>query len=94
MKPKQVNVNDLMQTGFVYLLAEPAGRNFHHDFHPELTPKEMLKLGVFGGKYMTDCVDEFPATVVGLARDGLDCGRRSARVVPVVLPLLHGTALP
>ena len=50
-----------MQHGYVYWLTEPAGRNFHSDFHPELTPKEMLALGVFGGKYMTDCRAEYPA---------------------------------
>ena len=50
-----------MQHGYVYWLTEPAGRNFHADFHPELTPKEMLALGVFGGKYMTDCRAEYPA---------------------------------
>ncbi len=50
-----------MQTGYTYLVTEPAGRNFHRDFRPQLTPKEMLALGVFGGKYMTDCRDEFPA---------------------------------
>jgi hypothetical protein len=49
-----------MQTGYVYFLTEPAGRNFHPDFRPELTPATMLRLGVFGGKYMTDCRREFP----------------------------------
>ena len=32
-----------MQRGYVYYLTEPAGKNFHSDFKPELTPKEMLK---------------------------------------------------
>jgi hypothetical protein len=50
-----------MQQGYVYLLTEPVGRNFHPGFTPELTPKRMLNLGVFGGKYLTDCTDEFPA---------------------------------
>jgi len=57
---REVIVNDLMQTDYRYLLTEPVGENFHPDFSPELTPKEMLRLGVFGGKYMTDCRDEFP----------------------------------
>jgi hypothetical protein len=58
---KKVVVNDLMQTGYVYFLTEPVGRNFDPEFQPELTPAEMLQLGIFGGKYMTDCRDEFPA---------------------------------
>ena len=60
MKQRRIVVNDLMQNAYVYLLTEPTGRNFHHDFHPDLTPKQMLHLGVFGGKYMTDCAREFP----------------------------------
>ncbi len=56
-----VIVNDLMQTGYEYVLTEPPGENFAPDFTPDLTPAEMLELGVFGGKYMTDCRDEFPA---------------------------------
>lgn len=49
-----------MQSGYRYVLTEPAGRNFDPEFEPELTPKQMLEIGVFGGKYMTDCRDEFP----------------------------------
>jgi len=59
--PRTVIVNDLMQKDYVYLLTEPMGENFHPDFRPELTPQELLALGVFGGKYMTDCTGEFPA---------------------------------
>ncbi|MFT4297746.1 MAG: hypothetical protein ACMXX5_00990, partial [Candidatus Woesearchaeota archaeon] len=56
---KKVVVNDLMQNNYVYDLTEPQGKNFHSEFKTELTPKQMLELGVFGGKYMTDCKKEF-----------------------------------
>ncbi len=49
-----------MQKNYVYILSEKPGKNFDKNFKPELTPKEMLELGVFGGKYMTDCASEFP----------------------------------
>ena len=58
---KRVLVNDLMQKNYVYYLTEPEGKNFSPEFKPELTPKQMLELGVFGGKYMSDCKKEFPA---------------------------------
>ena len=51
-----------MQHGYAYTLTEPAGRNFSPLFTPELAPRQMLHLGVFGGKYMTDCREEFPAS--------------------------------
>jgi hypothetical protein len=60
--PLKVVVGDRMQQGYVYWLTEPVGRNFTPGFNPKLTPKQMLSLGVFGGKYMTDCRDEFPAS--------------------------------
>lgn len=59
---KWITVNDRMQSGYTYKLTEPEGQNFDPDFTPELTPSELLSLGVFGGKYMTDCRDEFPAS--------------------------------
>ncbi|MFZ2153917.1 MAG: hypothetical protein WAV16_01685 [Candidatus Moraniibacteriota bacterium] len=55
-----VVVNDKMQNDYSYKLTAPVGKNFDFDFKPELTPQEMLELGVFGGKYMTDCQAEFP----------------------------------
>jgi hypothetical protein len=57
---KQIIVNDLMQKGYTYELVEPVGRNFDPDFKPQLTPQEMLELGVFGGRYLRDCTSEFP----------------------------------
>ncbi|SET08339.1 hypothetical protein SAMN05216326_11163 [Nitrosomonas marina] len=68
MKKRKVVVNDLMQQQFSYYLTEPAGEHFHPEFKPELTPGQMLQMGVFGGKYMTDCVDEFPADWFANAR--------------------------
>lgn len=49
-----------MQQGYTYELTEPIGKNFDPEFKPQLTPQEMLELGVFGGVYMRDCVEEFP----------------------------------
>jgi hypothetical protein len=57
---KKIIVNDKMQKDYVYYITEKTGKRFHPEFKPELTPKEMLELGIFGGKYMTDCKNEFP----------------------------------
>lgn len=56
----KVTVNDKMQNNYIYYRTEPIGENFDERFKPGLTPKQMLELGVFGGKYMTDCKKEFP----------------------------------
>ncbi|QUI25426.1 hypothetical protein HZI73_25400 [Vallitalea pronyensis] len=57
---KKVIINDKMQKGY-YHLTEPIGENFDPIFTPDLSPKKMLELGVFGGKYLTDCTEEFPS---------------------------------
>ena len=56
----EVIVNDKMQKNYIYYLTHPMGEEFSPIFHPELTPQEMLEMGVFWGKYMTDCRNEFP----------------------------------
>ncbi|MCM3881138.1 MAG: hypothetical protein ND807_13600 [Vicinamibacterales bacterium] len=78
MKKRKVVVRDKMQRGYVYYRTEPIGRNFAQEFNPQLTPKQMLQLGVFGGKYLTDCRSEFPASWFARAR--LSAGRRDGRL--------------
>ena len=55
-----IKVFDKMQQNYSYTLQEPEGKNFSPLFYPELSPKKMLELGVFEGKYLTDCQNEFP----------------------------------
>ena len=75
-KGRFVTVNDRMQIGYSYELSAPMGRNFDPEFKPELTPQQMLALGVFCGKYMTDGGNEFPKSWfkhAKLAPSGRDC---------------------
>jgi len=60
MADKVIIVKDTMQKWYRYTLSEPMGKNFDVRFKPDLTPKQMLALGVFGGQYMQDCQKEFP----------------------------------
>lgn len=57
---KKVVVNNKMQKNYSYYLTEGEGKNFDSEFKPELSPKQMLELGVFGGVYMRDCTKEYP----------------------------------
>lgn len=74
-----IKVNDKMQRGYSYELVAPMGKNFDPKFLPELSPPQMLKLGVFGGRYMRDCTNEFPkswfthAKLYPLGQAGHDC---------------------
>lgn len=56
-----MHVDEAYQTGYSYSLSEPMGKHFRSDFTPELTPSEMLHLGIFGGDYFTEPPKEFPA---------------------------------
>jgi hypothetical protein len=57
----EIVVHDRTQSGYHYVLTAPEGAGFDAGFEPQLAPADMLRLGVFGGCYMTDCRDEFPA---------------------------------
>ena len=71
-----VTVNDRMQKRYRYERSAPVGRNFDPEFKPELTPQQMLALGVFCGRYMTDSRKEFPRSWfirARFSRSGRDC---------------------
>lgn len=49
-----------MQSHYEYECVALIGEDFDPRFKPDLTPKQVLELGAFGGRYMTDCRNEFP----------------------------------
>ncbi len=65
-----VEVNDRMQTGYVYERTARIGEQFPDQFQPFFSPREMLEMGVFEGKYCNDCIDELPAEWFQNARVG------------------------
>ena len=82
-KLRIIHVRDTMQKNYRYICVAPPGKQFHPDFRPDLTPKELLALGVFGGKYMTDCTHEFPRswfTRAKLSPQGSDPSKNFFRV--------------
>lgn len=44
-----------------YWLTEVRGKNFQPGFEPALSPSEMLKMGVFEGKYLNSARHEYPS---------------------------------
>jgi len=76
MRKRTVIVNDRMQKDYRYRLTARTGRDFDPEFTPNLTPQQMLRLGVFCGKYMTDARGEFPQSWfrrAKLAKGKRDC---------------------
>lgn len=84
---KIITVNDVMQKNYSYELSVPEGKNFAEGFEPELTPSEMLELGVFEGKYLNDCQNEYPEKWFKKAKlsderadEGLNCFQLKSRL--------------
>lgn len=74
---KQITYSDNFQKNYKYFLTEPSGKNFDKRFKPDLSPKQMLKIGVFGGAYFIGVKGLIPKDLpkdwfkgVKLSRDG------------------------
>ena len=86
-KQRVVAVNDKMQNGYRYTLTAGAGRGFHPDFKPQLTPAQMLaqtRPGARGALLFYSCVpvsafgsawpDGVPVQVHGMDADPIFVG--------------------
>lgn len=60
MDMQAVIVDEDYQTGYTYTLEEAQGKHFNSEFKPDLNPKQMLQLGIFGGDYFQSVPSEFP----------------------------------
>ncbi|MGB0507525.1 MAG: hypothetical protein ACPGGK_15145 [Pikeienuella sp.] len=80
-----ITVSDRMQSGYRYRLDSAIGAEFDHEFLPAYSPKEMLQMGVFEGKYLNDCTGEFPADwyegakIAAVPDEKLNCFRVKSR---------------
>lgn len=74
----KIEVNDKMQRRYVYVLSAPMGEDFAEGFRPEVSPAEMLRLGVFEGKYLNDCRGEFPREWYENAEERMSVGKADA----------------
>jgi hypothetical protein len=59
-KGQTMYVWNKMEKSYSYILSAPMGKEFDPEFQPELTPDQILRLGAFEGKYLNDCLLEFP----------------------------------
>jgi hypothetical protein len=57
---RTVTVHEDYQTGYTYACTAPVGQQFDEAFAPDMSPKEMLAAGIFGGAYFLSIPQEFP----------------------------------
>ncbi len=65
---KNIHSDDPMQPGYTYELVADTGKDFDTGFTPDLSPKRVLELGVFGGAYFDGVPKEFPSEWFAKAR--------------------------
>jgi len=81
-KGDTIHASNKMVSSYTYTLQEAPGTNFAPGFEPYMPPGQMLRLGVFEGKYLNDCLEEFPREwfLDALALDKLSPGKANVDI--------------